>query len=198
MPRKERIWYPHAIYHVMNRGVRKTPLFTEAAEYNTFYRILLKAQEKYGFKLHAYCLMKNHYHLLIETQNEELWKIMKDINQVYAQNFNYRHATRGHVFEARYHAILIKDESYFLEVSRYIHQNPVKANIVNSPEEYPYSSYRAYIGQTYDFLTDTSYLHSIFGQKDGYRNLRFFMEKKRDNEEQTEIIKKDIGEENDA
>lgn len=144
MARKKRIWYPGATYHVMNRGNRRTPIFADHADYLAFLKYIQVVQEKIPFKLHSICLMTNHYHMAIETIADDLGKIMQSISSIYAGYYNHRHNLTGHLFQGRYTACLITDERYFLEVSRYIHLNPVKANMVRSPEDYLYSSYRLY------------------------------------------------------
>jgi len=144
MARKKRVWYPGATYHVMNRGNRRTPIFSDHEDYLAFLKYVQKVQEKYPFKLHGICLMPNHYHMAIETISDDLGKIIQSISSIYAGYYNYRHNLSGHLFQGRYTACLINDERYFLEVSRYIHLNPVKANLVQSPEDYLYSSYRLF------------------------------------------------------
>ena len=144
MARKKRIWYPGATYHVMNRGNRRTPIFADHEDYLAFLKYTQAAQEKYPFKIHSLCLMTNHYHMAIETISDDLGKIIQSISSIYAEYYNHRHNLTGHLFQGRYTACLINDERYFLEVSRYIHLNPVKANLVRSPEDYLYSSYRLF------------------------------------------------------
>ena len=144
MSRKKRIWYPGATYHVMNRGNRRTPIFADHEDYLAFLKYIQAAQEKYPFKIHSLCLMTNHYHMAIETISDDLGKIIQSISSIYAEYYNHRHNLSGHLFQGRYTACLINDERYFLEVSRYIHLNPVKANLVRLPEEYLYSSYRLF------------------------------------------------------
>lgn len=144
MARKKRIWYPGATYHVMNRGNRRTPIFADHEDYLAFLKYIQAVQKKFPFKIHSICLMNNHYHMSIETISDDLGKIIQSISGVYAGYYNHRHNLTGHLFQGRYTACLINDERYFLEVSRYIHLNPVKANLVRSPEDYLYSSYRLF------------------------------------------------------
>ena len=141
MARKKRIWYPGATYHVMSRGNRRTAIFTEPYDYLQFYKFLLEMKERFGFHIHAICLMTNHFHMAIETCHIELWKIMQKLLSIYASYYNHKYHYSGHLFEGRYEAKIIEDERYFLEVSRYIHLNPVKAQIVKHPADYEYSSY---------------------------------------------------------
>ena len=146
MSRRKRIWYPGAIYHVMNRGNRRTNLFKETSDYLRFLDCISEAKKSYEFTIHAICLMTNHFHIEIETAQTELWKIMQKILHPYSMDFNHKYNFTGHLFESRYTACLIEDERYFLEVSRYIHLNPVKAKIVSDPVNYEYSSYGMYVG----------------------------------------------------
>ena len=120
---------------------------------------------RYDWLCHAYCLMDNHYHLLIETQQPTLSKGMKYLNGKYTQDFNKRYARSGHVFQGRFKSILVDSNSYLLEVARYIVLNPVRARMLHSPEEWPWSSYRATAGMTsgHDCLT-TDWVLSVFSQ----------------------------------
>ena len=136
MPRKLREWYKGACYHVMARGNRRTALFRSDEDYRVFIMQLVKIQKKYPFDLHAYCLMTNHFHLEITTGDDPIWKIMKPLMQNYAMWFNQKYGYEGHVFDSRYTSCLIENDSYFLEVNRYIHLNPVKAQMVNEPLAY--------------------------------------------------------------
>ena len=145
MPRKKRVWYPGATYHVMNRGNRRSAIFKDGQDYLHFLDVLRIVCKEYPFKIHSICLMTNHFHMSLETADIEIWKIMQKALSVYAEEFNHRHGYIGHLFEGRYTASLIEDESYFLEVSRYIHLNPVKALMVKEPAAYKYSSYGIFV-----------------------------------------------------
>lgn len=144
MARKNRVWYPGAIYHITCRGNRKNTLFHDERDYKTYLYYLEKARRRYPFYLHAYCLMKNHVHLHLETIDDHIQYIMKKINSLYAIYFNKRYDLVGHVFQGRYKSEIIDSRSYFLKASRYIHLNPVKANIVKFPSDYKWSSCAAY------------------------------------------------------
>lgn len=145
MSRQPRIWFPGAIYHVSIRGNRRFAIFYDDYDRRAFLEWLEETCLKYPFILHSYCLMTNHIHLQIETIDHHIKDIMKMLNSNYAIYFNKRHDLVGHVFQGRYRADIIDSARYFLEVSRYIHLNPVEAKIVNSPQDYPWSSYAAYI-----------------------------------------------------
>ena len=149
MSRPKREWYPGATYHVMSRGNRRLALFKDAADYLLFLESVMRVKKKYPFKIHALCLMTNHFHMAIETEQVELWKIMSKFLHPYAMNFNKKYNYTGHLFENRYVAQIIQDERYFLEVSRYIHLNPVKAQMVRNPLDYEYSSYRDFFRTTH-------------------------------------------------
>ena len=132
LPRKKRRWYPGATYHVMSRGNRRLAIFKETSDYHEFLKCLAMTKETCAFTIHALCLMTNHFHMCIETEDVEIWKIMHRLLLTYAANYNIKYKLTGHLFENRYIGQLIEDDRYFLEVSRYIHLNPVKAGMVKS------------------------------------------------------------------
>ncbi len=104
MPKKKRIWYPGAMFHVMSRGNRRTAIFKDDSDYVDFLEYLGKVKETFGFKLHSICLMTNHFHMSIETQDKELWKIMHKLLLSYTANYNIKYQLTGHLFENRYNA----------------------------------------------------------------------------------------------
>ena len=204
MGRRKRVWYPGAIYHVMNRGNRKTNLFKDTSDYLRFLDCIFEAKESYEFTIHALCLMTNHFHIEIETAQTELWKIMRKMLHPYSMDFNHKYNFTGHLFEGRYTACLIEDERYFLEVSRYIHLNPVKAGIVNDPRDYEFSSYGMYIGDAGSVkrgsanklisdLVDTKRVLSYF-LHDPQAQYRSFVEEKSSHAEQESQIQKEMKE----
>lgn len=207
MARKRRVWYPGAIYHVMSRGNRKKNIFEDVEDYVRFLDMVQDAQEMYGFTVHAICLMTNHFHIEIETSDVALSRIMQRIKSLYAEDFNYRHHYSGHLFEGRYNACLILNDRYFLEVSRYIHLNPVKAGMVREPAAYEYSSYGAYApcdedrpfgkaGKMIEDLVDRSrILHMLAdSQVEAREQYRLFVEGRASHEEHETLIRKEIGE----
>ncbi len=207
MTRKRRVWYPGAIYHVMSRGNRKKNIFEDVEDYVRFLDMVQDAQEMYGFTVHAICLMTNHFHIEIETSEVALSRIMQRIKSLYAEDFNYRHHYSGHLFEGRYNACLILNDRYFLEVSRYIHLNPVKAGMVREPAAYEYSSYGAYApcdedrpfgkaGKMIEDLVDRSrILHMLAdSQVEAREQYRLFVEGRASHEEHETLIRKEIGE----
>ena len=152
--RKLREWYPGAIYHLMHRGVRRTEIFSDETDYQVILEILKVTLDKYQCKIHAYCMMTNHIHLLLETSEDEIGRFMKCLSERYAMYFNHKYQYRGHLFESRYKSCLVKEDSYFLQTSRYIHLNPVKARIVVKPEDYRWSSYQTMIALKDDRITE--------------------------------------------
>lgn len=145
MARPLRLQYPGALYHVTARGNERKAIFRSDEDRQTFLTILSQAIERYRLILHAYVLMGNHYHLLVETAEANLSLAIRHLNGVYTQAFNRRHRRVGHLFQGRYKAILVEKESYLVELSRYIHLNPVRAGIEGSLR-YRWSSYPDYVG----------------------------------------------------
>jgi len=147
MARPLRIEYSGAVYHITSRGNAKKAVFKDDPDRETFLSILDRVNKRYHWVCHAYCLMKNHYHLLIETPDGNVSVGMRQLNGVYTQAFNRRHRRAGHLFQGRYKAILIQKDSHLPEVSRYIVLNPVRAGGVERPGDWPWSSYRAMGGR---------------------------------------------------
>jgi len=160
MARPLRIEYEGAYYHVTSRGNERRRIYYSKADYEKFKAYLQGAQEKYGYLLHSYVLLTNHYHLLIETPKANLSNVMHYINGSYTNYINIKKRRSGHLFQGRYKAILVDRDRYLLELSRYLHLNPVRAKMVERPEDYPYSSYRAYI---YKNKKDIVYRDLILG-----------------------------------
>lgn len=146
MSRPLRVVYPDALYHIISRGNEKNDIFLSDDDRKTFLQILNQVIKLYQWFCHAYCLMGNHYHLLIETHLPNLSQGMRDLNGIYAQTFNRVHNRNGHLFEGRFKGFIVEKESYLLEVARYIALNPVRANIVVQPADWQWSSYRATAG----------------------------------------------------
>ncbi|MDH4163052.1 MAG: transposase [Nitrospirota bacterium] len=147
MSRPLRIEYPGAVYHVTSRGNEKKPVFRDDRDRENFLNTLLHVNKRYNWICHAYCLMTNHYHLLIETPDANLSIGMRQLNGVYTQLFNKWHGRSGHLFQGRFKAILIQKDSHLLEVCRYVVLNPVRAKMVEKPEAYPWSSYLSTTGR---------------------------------------------------
>ena len=143
MSRPLRIEFPGAVYHVTSRGNGRAAIFHSDQDRSKLLSILAEAVQKYNWLCHAYCLLDNHYHLIIETPDPNLSLGMRQLNGVYTQAFNVAHQRVGHVFQGRYKAIVIEKDSHLLELSRYVVLNPVRAAMVTRPEEWQWSSYRS-------------------------------------------------------
>ncbi|MFT5116364.1 MAG: putative transposase [Parasphingorhabdus sp.] len=146
MARPIRLEFPGALYHITSRGNRRDNIVEDDIDRELMLKHLDQVCELYNWKCHAYCLMDNHYHLLIETPDSNLSRGMRQFNGNYTQAYNRRHNRVGHVFQGRYKSILVDKDSYLLEVGRYIVLNPVRAKMVRSVRDWPWSSYRATIG----------------------------------------------------
>lgn len=165
MARQLRIEFPGAFYHVFSRGNQKQPIFLSDDDKYFFIKCLREAYEKFGIKIHAYCLMPNHYHLILETPLGNMSSMMHFLNTAYTVYFNTKHKRCGHLFQGRYKSILIEAESYGQELSRYIHLNPVRSKIVELPEQYPWSSYEFYRGAARpEKWLETTFILSLFGE----------------------------------
>ncbi len=162
MTRPLRIEYENAYYHVMNRGQGRKRLFHDESYFHAFLDTLSEADERFGLQIHAYCLMSNHYHLLVKTPRGNLQRAMRHIGSIYTQRYNRKKKTDGQLFRGRYKAILVDCDAYLLQLSKYIHRNPVEAGIVDVLEDYIWSSYPAYIGTG----QPASWLHreDVYGQ----------------------------------
>ena len=148
MARPLRIEYDGALYHVTSRGNERKPIFKDDTDRELFLDTLSQVTDRFNWLCHAYCLMSNHYHLVIETPDGNLSRGMRQLNGVYTQAFNRRHRRVGHLFQGRFKGILVQKDSHFLEVCRYVVLNPVRAKAVKQPREWAWSSYRATAGQS--------------------------------------------------
>ena len=146
MSRPLRLEYAGALYHVTSRGDKKNDIYMSDLDRDSFLMLLGDVCGTHNWVCHAYCLMDNHYHLLIETPDANLSRGMRQLNGVYTQNFNRSHNQVGHVFQGRYKAIHVEKESYLLELARYIVLNPVRAGMVDTTADWPWSSYLATTG----------------------------------------------------
>lgn len=166
MSRPLRIEYPGAVYHVTSRGDARRPIFREDKDRLLFLDVLASIVSRFNWLCHAYCLMNNHYHLVIETPEGNLSRGMRQLNGVYTQRFNRRYRKPGHVFQGRYKAIVVEKESYLLELCRYVVLNPVRAKAAATPEAWMWSSYKATAGiaDVADYLT-ADWILAHFGKK---------------------------------
>lgn len=146
MARPMRIEFNGAVYHITSRGNERKKIFWDDKDRELFLARLGQVHERFHWVVHAYVLMSNHYHLLVETPKANLSRGMRQLNGVYTQEFNRRHGRVGHLLQGRFKSILVEEDNYLLEVSRYIILNPVRAGMVERPEEYRWSSYPSIIG----------------------------------------------------
>lgn len=175
MPRKIRIWYPGAVYHVTCRGNNRQDIFVDEEDRLIYLAILKEVKKQMPYLLHSYCLMTNHVHLQVETVDINISQVMKRISMLYAINFNKKYDFTGHLFQNRFRAELIEKAQYHLEVSRYIHLNPVRANMVAHPGLYQWSSYNAYTGAQDDRFVFTEKILDCFSPP-GFQHYREFVE----------------------
>ena len=148
MPRTPRKQSVSGIHHVMARGIDKRNIFLKEGDYSKFLSILLHTQQKYPLKIYAYCLMCNHFHLLVQPQVDELGTAIQRITTAYAVYHNQTHQRFGHLFQNRFKSEPIDGDEQFLTVLRYIHQNPIKAQLVDDMRDYPWSSFHVYAGNS--------------------------------------------------
>lgn len=179
LARPLRIEFPNAFYHVTSRGNERKTIFRNNKDRERFLTYLESSHQRYGALVHVYCLMDNHYHLLLETPRGNLSQILHHINGAYTTYFNLRHNRSGHLFQGRYQAILVEKDAYGEELSRYIHLNPVRVGLVKTPQEYRWSSYGYYIGEKKEppWLT-TAWILGYWGGpgRRAYRKYREFVE----------------------
>ena len=147
MARPLRIEFPGAFYHITSRGDRREPIFEDDTDRRTFLDICGAALKRYDASLLAYCLMGNHYHLVVQTHKANLSELLRQVNGVYTQNYNRRHGMVGHLFQGRFKAILVDSDAYLLLVCRYVELNPLRAKIARHLDDWKWSSYRAHTGK---------------------------------------------------
>lgn len=165
MPRQARKKSESGIYHVMLRGINKQQIFEDEEDFQKFIQVLKDCKTVSEYKLFAYCLMGNHIHILIKPEKEPLELIFKRIGSRYVYWYNWKYHRTGHLFQDRYKSEPINDESYFLTVLRYIHQNPLKAGLSENVSEYIYTSYHDYINEKHSGLIDVDFAFSITDKK---------------------------------
>lgn len=188
MGRPNRIEYPGALYHVISRGNEKQRIFSDEADRLKFLEIIKDYHARYGVLVHCYSLMDNHYHLILETPKGNLLKSMHGINGSYTGYFNRKHERAGHLFQGRYKGILVDKDEYLMPLSRYVHLNPVRAGIVQSPDQYRWSSYPAYVfGRRPDPWVEYSWVLSKFG--DGSSSRRRYRKYVEDSDGEEEVLK---------
>ena len=147
MARKPRVYYPGALYHVTLRGNAGQAIFFDNRDRTRFYLLLQEGVERFRHRIHAFCLMSNHIHVAIQVGDIPLSRIIQNLSFRYTRWINWCQSRSGHLFQGRYKAVLVDADAYLLELTRYIHLNPVRAGIVKEPEDYPWSGHRAYLGR---------------------------------------------------
>ena len=166
MARQLRIEYEGGFYHITSRGNQREEIFWDAKDRERLKTVLERTKERYGYLLHAYVFMDNHYHLLVETLHANLHQIMQNINTSYTVFVNRKYNRSGHLFQGRYKAFIVDKDKYLLALSRYIHLNPVRAGAVKRAEEFRWSSYQEYLyGRKEGALTDTDETLSFFSKQ---------------------------------
>lgn len=162
MARKPRIHFPGALYHVIARGNRRQKIFRDHRDYELYLQFLKEYKERYRFSLYSYALLPNHIHLLIEVGETPLSRVMHTLQFRYTRNFNIKYRKFGHLFQGRYKAILCERDAYLVELSAYIHLNALRAQLVEDPIGYPWSSYGIYLSDQRDELVDKELILAQF------------------------------------
>lgn len=175
MARPYRLQEQNCLYHITSRGDDRKKIFISDYDYEKFLEYIKAAKEKFKFHLYAYCLMGNHYHLLLKITQPNLSKIMQYINTSYTIYYNVKRKRSGHLFQGRFKSILVEEDSYFTELTRYIHLNPVRAKMVDNPEKYRWSSCNAYLTNKADEVIDKDRIKELLTM-DNVRYRQFVQE----------------------
>jgi putative transposase len=186
MPRRARIAFPSMLYHVVSRGNNRESVFNDREDFEKYLEICKRYKDRYEFKLYHWVLMNNHVHLLLETTGDSsLSKIMQGINLAYTLWFNRENGKVGHLWQDRFKSAVIERDSYLLECGRYIERNPLRAQLVKDPTEYPWSSYRVYAHGEEDGLTQRHEIYETLGGEPSQRQkaYREYVCSNRDKEE---------------
>lgn len=179
MPTPKRKWYPGATYHITARGNRRNDIFKEEEDFQYYLKLIEEALHHYlhhNYKVICYCLMDNHVHLLIKTEDQPIGIFIGRINSKYAKYYNKKYNYIGHLFQDRFHSELIEKDTQMLVTSRYIHLNPVRAKMVSSPIEYRWSSYNVYLNEHKRNIIDKGYILFYFNGKDRELLYKLFVE----------------------
>ena len=189
MSRSLRIEYPGALYHITSRGNARQKTYLSKTDYNQFIFVLKDVIKRYNWVCYTYCLMPNHYHLVIETPEANLSAGMRQLNGVYTQKFNYIHKRVGHLFQGRYKAMVVEKESYLGELIRYVVLNPVRAKLVKNPEHWRWSGHREVLSKESDICINRQKLISVFETAKNYKE---FISQKTVDESPWDKLKGDI------
>jgi len=171
MPRKARKKSESGIYHIIMRGINRQSIFEDEEDYQKFIQVIQKYKMQSGYKIYAYCLMGNHVHLLLKTGTETLEQVMRRICGSYVYWYNWKYQRIGNLFQDRFKSETVENESYFITVQRYIHQNPLKARLVESIEQYKWSSFNKYFNERQ--LVDVDFLLNLFND-DREKSIKIF------------------------
>ena len=171
MARQNRINEP-GYYHIINRGVERRDIFLEPEDYNFFLDLLLEIKKKFNIVIHAYCLMTNHYHVLLETKEINISDALKYLNMTYSKYFNRKYKRVGHLWQGRFKSYYLYDDTHFWIVSKYIERNPIKANMVNDVSQYKQQSFFQwkYKSEYFELLEDSMIFHMTLGEYENYIN----------------------------
>ncbi len=185
MSRPLRIEYPDAWYHIMNRGRRSENIFSDDKDYILFTELLKETSEMWNIRIASYCLVPNHYHMLVQTPEANISRSMRHLNGVYTQRYNRRHNCDGQLFRGRYKSILIDTDSYLLQAVRYIHRNPLRAGLVDKIDAYKWSSHKGYISiaKKWDWLHKNHFFSMLSkNRKDWLRYYKKWVSVEEENE----------------
>ena len=160
MPRKARKKSESGVYHIIMRGINRQSIFEDEEDFVKFFQTIQHYKEQSGYEIYAYCLMGNHVHLLLKMGQEPLEQVMRRICGSYVYWYNQKYQRIGNLFQDRFKSEPVEDDTYFLIVQRYIHQNPIKAGLVRSAEQYKWSSFNEYVNKT--TVVDTNFTLEIF------------------------------------
>jgi len=173
MSRSWRIEYEGALYHLLSRGNEGKDIFDDDRDRKIFLKTVAEMSERFEMSVYAYVLMGNHYHLMVQTARANLKKAMHWFGTTYTQRFNMRHSRKGHLFQGRYKSILVQNDAYLLQLSCYIHRNPLRAGVVKRLADYRWSSYLAYAyGQKAPEWLQTELILAQFESEDPYQGYR--------------------------
>ena len=175
MARRPRLHAPGAFYHVTLRGNHRQPIFFRDADRDLLDNLVADSLERLAARLHAYCWMPNHLHMLVQVSDTPLGRLIHRIASAYARIVQKRLATTGHLFERRYHAVLVDADNYLLTLVRYIHLNPVQAGIVRNPADYAWSSHTVYLGRRSSAWVTTEFVSRLLAPGDAMHNYRVLM-----------------------
>lgn len=174
MPRTARYTHSHGFYHIYNRGLNKAPIFLDPKDYDRMLSILKVLSHEGDWVLYAYCFMPNHYHMLVEEVHTPIAKLIGRLFTSYSLYFNKKYSRNGPLFQDRFKSKLIQKDTYFFELSRYIHCNPAKAGLIEDPRTYPYSSLHEYEDSTSNNIIQKDKVEKLLAMTD--RSIRSYIE----------------------